>query len=94
MDAIIGTGKLSTRQYNILAEPDVFVSMSDGTQINLDIFRPDSEEKFPVLLAISAFNKDIQSDRIWPAATRSRRIHGIPDGAVEAERINSSINSV
>jgi predicted acyl esterase len=84
MDAIIGTGKISKREHGIIAEHDVTVPMSDGINIYTDVFRPDGDGKFPALVAMSAFNKEIQSDRIWPAATRSRRIHGIPDGAVEA----------
>lgn len=84
MDAIIGTGKISKREYGILAEKNVSVTVSDGIDIDLDIFRPDVEGRFPVLLAMSAFNKDIQSQHIWPAATRSRRINGTPDACIEA----------
>ncbi len=84
MDAIIGTGKISKREYGIAANRDITVPMSDGVNINLDIFRPDSNGKFPALVAMSAFNKEIQSDRVWPSAARSRRIRGTPDGCLEA----------
>ena len=30
------------------------------------------------------FNKDIQSDHVWPAPTRSRRIRGTPDAVMES----------
>ena len=84
MDAIIGTGMISKREYGIIAERNISVPMSDGISIDVDIFRPDGDEKFPVVLGMSAFNKDIQSKRVWPAATRTRRIQGVPDACLEA----------
>lgn len=83
MDAIIGTGKISKREYEILAEKNVKVTMSDGIKIDLDIFRPDGKGKFPVLFSIATFDKELQSDRIWPAPTRTRRIRGCPDASLE-----------
>ena len=88
MDAIFGNKQVSKREYEIAAERDVFVSMEDGTRICVDIFRPDSDGKFPALVAMSSFNKDVQSDRIWPGASRSRRIRGIPDASIEAGPID------
>ena len=58
MDAIIGTGKISKREYGIIAERNISVMMSDGVNIDVDIFRPDSGKKFPVLLCLAPFNKD------------------------------------
>ena len=84
MDAIIGTGKISKREYDITVSRNVAIPMSDGITIDVDIFRPVGEGKFPALLAISAFNKEAQSGRVWPAATRSRRIRGVPDACLEA----------
>ena len=86
MDAIIGTGtqKISKREYEIIEDRDVYIPISDGVKLNVDIFRPNSPGKFPALIAITAFNKDIQTKRIWPEASRSRRINGTPDAAIEA----------
>jgi uncharacterized protein len=84
VDAIIGTGKISKREYEIIAEKNVKITMSDGIKIDADIFRPDSKGKFPVLFGIAPFDKDIQSDHVWPAPTRSRRIRGSPDACLEA----------
>ena len=84
MDAIIGTGNISKREYEIKAERNTTLIMSDGINIDIDVFRPDSRGKFPALLGISPFSKEIQSDHVWPAATRSRRIRGIPDASLEA----------
>src|SRR5512136_584487 len=84
MDAIIGTGKISKRQYEIIPDRDVSITMSDGIKINVDVFRPAAEGQFPVLLGVSTFDKEIQSDRVWPGPTRSRRIRGTPDACLEA----------
>jgi predicted acyl esterase len=88
MDAIIGTGKISKREYDIITNRDVSIPMSDGVNLNVDIFRPDGRGKFPALVAISGFNKEVQSDRIWPAASRSRRIRGTPDAAIESGTVD------
>ena len=86
MDAIIGTTgkKVSKREYEIIEDRDVYIPMSDGIKLNVDIFRPKGTGKFPALVAITAFNKEIQTQRIWPGASRSRRINGTPDAAIEA----------
>jgi predicted acyl esterase len=62
MDAMIGAGNLSKRQYGIVAERDVFVPMSDGVNINVDVFRPASDAKFPALLSMSPYSKEVQSE--------------------------------
>ena len=45
MDAIFGSGKISPRKYEIISEKNILVPMSDGVNIDIDIFRPDSTEK-------------------------------------------------
>jgi predicted acyl esterase len=84
MDPKIGTGKISKREHTVAANRNVSVQMSDGVAIDIDIFQPQSKGKFPALLSISTFNKEIQSQHIWPAPTRSRRIRGMPDAVLEA----------
>ncbi|HZD91635.1 MAG TPA: CocE/NonD family hydrolase, partial [Pseudolabrys sp.] len=44
----------------MIAEKDVAVPMRDGVNLSIDIYRPDSAEKFPALLAFSIYNKDLQ----------------------------------
>ena len=83
MDPMIGTGKISKREYSVTANRNISIRMSDGVNINADVFRPESRTKFPVLLCIAAFNKEIQSERIWPAPTRTRRIRGTADATLE-----------
>jgi len=48
MDAIIGIGKISKREYEIQPERNVSVLMSDGININLDVFRPSAKGQYPV----------------------------------------------
>lgn len=43
----------STRDYGVVAESDVYISLSDGTNIDCDLFRPDAEGKFPAILTTS-----------------------------------------
>jgi putative CocE/NonD family hydrolase len=88
MDAIMGTGKISKREYEIKADRNVSIPMSDGINIDADIFRPDSKGKFPVILSIAPFNKEIQTDHIWPAPTRTRRIRGVPDASLEVPQVD------
>ena len=44
----------------MIAEKDVAVPMRDGVNLSIDIYRPDTAEKFPALLAFSIYNKDLQ----------------------------------
>ena len=88
MDAIIGTGKLSRRQYNVILERDIRIPVSDGVEIDTDLFRPDSKEKFPALLSISPYCKELQSDQIWPRAMGTTFIRGANDASIEAGPID------
>src|ERR1700686_656413 len=44
----------------MIAERDVAVPVRDGVNLSIDIYRPDSSERFPALLAFSIYNKDLQ----------------------------------
>lgn len=44
----------------MITERDVAVPMRDGVNLSIDVYRPDSTEKFPALLAFSIYNKDLQ----------------------------------
>lgn len=44
----------------IIRETDVYVPMRDGVKICVDIYRPDTTEKLPALLAFAIYNKDFQ----------------------------------
>jgi predicted acyl esterase len=44
----------------MIVEKDVLIPMRDGVKIAVDIYRPDTTEKLPALLAFSIYNKDLQ----------------------------------
>ena len=44
----------------MIREMDVYVPMRDGVKICVDIYRPDTTEKLPALLAFAIYNKDFQ----------------------------------
>lgn len=41
-------------------EKDVAVPMRDGVSLSVDVYRPNTDEKFPALLAFAIYNKDLQ----------------------------------
>lgn len=59
--------KVSERKYNIIVERHVSIPMSDGITIDVDIFRPDSPGKYPVLLGVHPYDNESQSAPIFPA---------------------------
>jgi predicted acyl esterase len=56
----------SERQHDVVVERDVKVAMPDGTVLDGDIYRPASNEKFPVILGVHGYNKDLQSPPMRP----------------------------
>ena len=44
----------------IVADKDVVVAMRDGARLVVDVYRPDSEGQFPVLVAFALHTKEIQ----------------------------------
>src|SRR3954468_7121167 len=44
-----------------LSERDQFVPMRDGVELCVDVFRPEGDGRFPALLGMSPYGKDIQS---------------------------------
>lgn len=61
------TWKTSERKYKVLVEEDVKIKMSDGVEINCDIHRPDSKEKFPAILGCCPYFLRPQSAFITPS---------------------------
>ncbi|MFC1957503.1 CocE/NonD family hydrolase [Chloroflexota bacterium] len=62
------TWKTSERKYNVIANHDVKIPLSDGTVINADIFRPDSRGKFPAIFGFHPYDLAGQSGPIKPSA--------------------------
>ena len=46
------------------SERDVRVPMRDGVELCADIYRPESPDPLPVLLAFAVYNKDIQAPEV------------------------------
>ena len=55
------TWKISESKYKVLVERDVKIKMSDGTEMNADIFRPDSNEKFPAIFGFHPYDQVAQT---------------------------------
>ncbi|MBN1191886.1 MAG: CocE/NonD family hydrolase [Dehalococcoidales bacterium] len=51
----------STTVYEMRPKETVYVPMRDGVKVAIDIFRPQAEGRFPALLAMSGYGKDLQS---------------------------------
>ncbi|MEM2104002.1 MAG: CocE/NonD family hydrolase [Candidatus Bathyarchaeia archaeon] len=47
--------------FKVKVEKDVFVSMRDGVRLAVDVYRPDSYGRFPALLSMSPYGKEVQS---------------------------------
>jgi putative CocE/NonD family hydrolase len=62
---------LSDVEFNIKRTNDVAISMRDGKKLLADLFQPDAEGKFPALLSVSPYPRQIQD-------------FGIPLGLLEA----------
>jgi predicted acyl esterase len=44
----------------MIRDTDVYVPMRDGVTLCVDVYRPDTTEKLPALLAFAIYNKDFQ----------------------------------
>ena len=52
--------------YKIREEKNVYVEMRDGVRLACDIYRPDAEGKFPALLSMCPYTKELESLKIPP----------------------------
>jgi hypothetical protein len=53
----------SIQQYGIRVERNLYVTMSDGARIAVDVYLPDAEGQFPALLSMSPYTKELQNSR-------------------------------
>ncbi|MEI9476378.1 MAG: CocE/NonD family hydrolase [Deltaproteobacteria bacterium] len=65
--------KTSERKYEMIEKRDIQVPTRDGTILVGNIFFPKSEERFPVILGCSPYNKELQTAPLWPTAHDSLR---------------------
>ena len=58
------TWKTSERKYKVVVERHIKIPMSDGVELDADIFRPDSDEKFPAIFGFHPYNQEAQTGPI------------------------------
>ncbi len=67
--AMFGTKwKASERKYGVVADQDVEIPMSDGVKLSANVWKPDDEGKFPVILGFHCYHSEGQTGPIKPAA--------------------------
>jgi len=74
--------EVSRRQYEIIKEADVPIPMNDGITLDADIFRPDSDQKFPAILGVHPYEKKLQFAPIMPTGLN------MANGGIEAGDYN------
>ena len=50
---------LSQPQFKIVVEKDVQIPMRDGSYVVADVFRPDADGQFPILMSMGPYQKDL-----------------------------------
>ncbi len=66
----------SSPSFNVKREEQVMAPMRDGVRLAVDVFRPDAPGKFPVLVTLGPWSKEMASDLQWvmppqPPTTRA-----------------------
>jgi predicted acyl esterase len=56
----------SERKYGVIVERDVPIPMSDGVNIDCDVFRPADKGKFPAILGVQCYDKRSQTEPMFP----------------------------
>jgi uncharacterized protein len=72
---------ISQPQYKMKAERDIFVPVRDGTRLAVNIYRPDVPGKFPALLSMGGYGKELQEELIPPQPLYKSPVW---DGNIEA----------
>jgi predicted acyl esterase len=65
----------------IRVEKDVAVTMRDGVRISTNVYRPDKEGKFPVIMSFSAYGKDIDPAKQARDTEKQREAIGLSLGS-------------
>ncbi len=74
------------KEFTVKREKDVRVKMRDGIHLAVDIYRPDAPGKFPALLAMSPYGKELMEMVRWlPSSARTEPLW---DGCIEAGDID------
>lgn len=65
----------------IRVNKDVFVEMRDGIKICINVYRPEKDGKFPVIMSFSAYGKDIDPSKQARDAEKQREQIGLSLGS-------------
>ncbi len=60
--------RTSERKYDVIVETDVKIPVSDGVRLSCNVFRPDSNERFPAILGFHCYHQSGQTGPIKPTA--------------------------
>ena len=72
---------ISQPKYGIITKKDIYVPMRDGVRLAVNVYRPDAKGKFPALLAIGGYGKELQEVLIPPQPLDKSAVW---DGNIEA----------
>jgi putative CocE/NonD family hydrolase len=80
--------KTSERKYGVVVETDVKIPLKDGVKLSCDVFRPNSNGKFPAVMGFHCYHQSAQTGPLKPTAisTAQWRHPG-------QERTNASLES-
>jgi len=72
---------ISQPRYGIKVEKDIFVPARDGVRLAVNVYRPDAAGRFPALLAMGGYGKELQEVLIPPQPLNKSALW---DGNIEA----------
>lgn len=72
---------ISDVEADVIVEDDVGVVVRDGTRLSTKVFRPIEAGKYPVILALTAYGKDLGPDT-YPAPARYAEHPAFDNGIV------------
>jgi predicted acyl esterase len=73
--------RISQPRYGIRVEKDILVTVRDGVRLAVNVYRPDADGRFPALLAMGGYGKELQEALIAPQPLHKSAIW---DGNIEA----------
>jgi uncharacterized protein len=73
--------QISQPQYGIRTERDIFIPARDGIRLCANIYRPDAEGRFPALLSLGGYGKELQELSLPPQPLHKSAVW---DGNIEA----------
>lgn len=63
---VAGASRAMILDPEMILDRDVGVSVRDGTVLRANVFRPDGEGGFPVLMTLGPYGKDVHLSQLMP----------------------------